>query len=204
MLITCPECKTTYDAPSTADNPEQKVRCTKCGCVWQPAAEVIDIPLIDFSLQQEEESIPETPLPAFRNYFDSPKKQDFNFIKWLKPLYFFSLFCITASIYLFFFHPSKRIAVTLQPVSYEIVQKDYKSYLLLQTGAYNNTDAEIYPQTFTVRFADKDDKTLTTVSLASPVETLKPKSFSELSFQIERPPSKTAKVVLTLTKMIQH
>ena len=55
MLITCPECKTTYNVPSIADNPEQRVRCAKCGRVWEPATEVIDMSLLDFSLEKEAE-----------------------------------------------------------------------------------------------------------------------------------------------------
>lgn len=202
MLITCPECKTTYNVPSIADNPEQRVRCAKCGRVWEPATEVIDMSLLDFSLEKEAEKFSELSMPVFQNHFSFPEKKKRDFLKWLKPLYFFSLFCIAASIFLFFFHTPKRADVTLQPVSYEVIQENYKQYLSLQAAAYNNTDREIHPQAFTVRFADENGKTLTTLPLESPVETLPPRDVTKIDFKIERPPSKTASVILTLTETV--
>ena len=91
--------------------------------------------------------------------------------------------------------------VTLQTLSYEVVQEDYKTYLLLQAAAFNNTDQEIHPETFTVRFVDKNNRTLTTTTLESPVDVLPPHGVEKINIKIERPPSKTAKVFVMLTKM---
>ena len=201
MLITCPQCQTTYNIPLT-DNPEQKVRCVKCGHVWKPVAENTDPALMDFSLTEDSKSKEQDiPIPSFHELFASPEKADNRFLKWLKPLYFISLFCIIASIYLFFFHQPTRAPVMLQTISSEIIQKDYKPYLILQAAAFNTTGKDIRPQTFTVRFTDKDDRTLTTTSLNSPIDLLPAHGVEQIDFQIERPPSKTAKVILTLTKM---
>ena len=204
MLITCPECKTTYNAPSIADNPEKKVRCAKCGRVWTPGAEAIDMSLLDFSLEKElekeREKFPDFSANAFQNRFVSEEKKEIDYLKWLKPLYFFSLFCIAVSIFLFFFHLPKRADVTLQPVSYEMVQENYKQYLLLKTAAYNNTDDEIRPLTFTVRFKDENNNDLTVLTLDSPIEVLPPRDITKIDFKIERPPSQTASVTLTLTE----
>ena len=205
MLITCPNCNTTYNVPSSAEHPDQKVRCLKCGHIWDPAAEILDPLLIDFALLENDNPEPEPeqemPMPAFQNFFQEPEKDDTAFLKWLKPLYFISLFCIASSIYLFFFQPPKRTPVTLQTVSYELKQKDYKTYLFLQAAAFNNTDQEIQPQSFTVHFTDEHDKTLTTTTLDSPVAVLPPRSVENVNIQIERPPAQTAKVILTLSKM---
>lgn len=201
MLITCPNCKTTYNVPSLMDHPEKKVRCAQCGNVWEPASDIIDPLLVDFELMKPAPSEGrELPASAFQDLFKAEKKENF-FLKWLKPLYFISLFFIALSIYLFFFHTPKRASVTLQTISYEMVQKDYKTYLLLQAAAFNNTDKEIRPQTFSVRFVDEKDRTLTTTSVTSPLDVLPAHGVEKIDIQIERPPSKTAKVILTLTKM---
>ena len=34
MLITCPQCLTTYDIPDAAREEGAQFRCVKCGCVW--------------------------------------------------------------------------------------------------------------------------------------------------------------------------
>lgn len=210
MLITCPNCGTNYDIPSSADNLDQKVRCVKCGHVWEPAADTFDPLSIDLSMfnpylvenpdfNSEPEQDP--PIPDFQKFFAKPVESKTDHFKWIRPLYFVSLFCIAASIYLFFFHPAKRSFVTLQSISYELKQEDYKTFLLLQAAAFNNTDKEIRPQTFEVRFADKNNHTLTTTTLDSPVEVLPANSVEKIDFKIERPPAKTEKVTLTLTKM---
>ncbi|MBR1777534.1 MAG: zinc-ribbon domain-containing protein [Alphaproteobacteria bacterium] len=202
MLITCPKCRTTYNVPSLAHHPDQKVRCVKCGHVWEPASDIVDPFLIDFALTEPIEKQEQAmPLPTFQDFFKEPEKKSGRFLKWLKPLYFISLFCIAASIYLFFFHPPKHMPVTLQTLSYEVVQEDYKTYLLLQAAAFNNTDQEIHPETFTVRFVDKNNRTLTTTTLESPVDVLPPHGVEKINIKIERPPSKTAKVFVMLTKM---
>ncbi|MBO4643342.1 MAG: zinc-ribbon domain-containing protein [Alphaproteobacteria bacterium] len=201
MLITCPNCQTTYNIPAT-DDPGQKVRCVKCGHVWEPVVKDADF-LTDFSLTEppkSQEQEPDISIPSFQDFFQEPEKNGNRFLKWLKPLYFISLFCIVASIYLFFFRTPARAPVMLQTISYEIIQKDYKPYLILQAAAFNTTGKDIRPKTFSVRFVDEKDRTLTTTSLESPVEVLPAHGIEEIDFQIERPPSKTAKVILTLTK----
>ena len=201
MLITCPNCQTIYNIPLT-DDPEQKVRCVKCGHVWKTGIDNTDSALTDFSLTPLPElKEQDPPVPAFQDFFKESEKNSDRFLKWLKPLYFISLFCIASSIYLFFFRAPMHAPVTLQTISYEIIQKDYKPYLILQAAAFNSTGKDIRPKTFTVRFADKNDRTLTTASLESPIDLLPAHGVEEIDFQIERPPSKTAKVVLTLTKM---
>ena len=203
IMNTCPKCRTSYDVPIKEENPDQKVRCAKCSHVWQPALDVIDplsIELPQFQTPAPEE--PDMPIPSFQNFFKEPEKEDTSFIKWLKPLYFFSLFCIAAAIYLFFFHPEKRAPVTLQTVSYELVEKDYKTYLSLKAAAFNNTDAAVKPKAFTARFMDENNRVLTTAAVSSPVETLPPRDVTEIHLLIERPPSKTAKVILILTETV--
>ena len=201
MLITCPRCQTTYNIPLISDNPEQKVRCVKCGHVWELMTDGIDPILTDFSLAQESKPTEqELPIPSFQDLFKEPENNN-RFLKWLRPLYFISLFCIAASIYLFFFHTPAHSPVTLQTISHEIIQKEYKPYLILQAAAFNNTGKNIRPEIFTVRFSDASGRVLTTVSLESPIDLLPAHSVEQIDFQIERPPAKTAKVVLTLTKM---
>ena len=202
MLLTCPKCFTTYNVPSAAEKPEQKVRCLKCGHVWEPALDVIDPLTIDLSLPKSpSHKIIEDPVPSFQDFFKEPEKKSNNLIRWLKPLYFFSLFCIAASIYLFFFQPAKHPPVTLQTISYELEELDYKTFLTLKAVAFNNTDAEIRPKIFNVRFTDEKDRTLTTADIESPVDVLPPRSIEEITLRIERPPSKTAQAVLTLSQM---
>ena len=203
MLLTCPKCLTTYDVPSVAEKPDQKVRCLKCGHVWEPASEDILDPLaICLSLPQSAPVADDDPPPSFQDFFQPPPvKAEKEFLRWLKPLYFFSLFCITASIYLFFFHPTKHPPVTLQTISYELEEQDYKTFLVLKAVAFNNTDKDIRPQTFNVRFTDEKDRTLTTSDLESPVDVLHPRSIEEITLRIERPPSKTVKTFLTLSRM---
>lgn len=203
MLITCPNCRTTYNVPSLANQPEQKVRCVKCKHVWDLSSEAEDPFFITFAidkLAEQPEQEPEQSLPAFQEIFKESEKKDYRFLEWLKPLYFFSLFCIAASIYLFFFHPQKQIPVILQTASYELTQENDKTFLLLEAAAFNNTDEEILPETFTVRFVDKDDHTLSTTALESPVNVLPPHNVENINIKIERPPSNTAKVFITLTK----
>ena len=201
MLITCPNCQTTYNIPST-DNPEQKVRCVKCDHVWKIAFNGDDSVLADFSLTEDSKpKEPDIPFPALHDIFKEPEKDITFLLKWLKPLYFVSLFCIAISIYLFFFHTPSRAPVTLQTVSHEILQNDYKPYLILQAAAFNNTKKDIRPELFTARFVDKNGRLLTTISLKSPIDRLPANGVEQIDFQIERPPSKTATVTLTLTKM---
>jgi len=204
MLITCPKCFTTYDVPAIDDHPEQKVRCIKCGHVWEPALDVIDPLSIDLPLEPSfGPQTPDIPVPSFQDFFQEkePEKESTRFIGWLKPLYFISLVCIAVSIYLFFFHPEKHAPVTLQTLSYELTEKEYKTYLMLKAAAFNKTDQKIRPQTFTVRFVDEKNRTLTETTVASPVEVLPPRSVEEINIEIERPPSKTAKVILMLEKV---
>ena len=203
MLITCPNCNTTYNVPSISEHPDQKVRCVKCGHIWEPAAEILDPLLIDLALHTDKnpEQEQDKPIPIFHDFFKEPEKEKTTFLKWIRPLYFTSLFCIAASVYLFFFQSPKRAPVTLQTLSYELMQKDYKTYLLLRTAAFNNTDHEIQPQAFTVHFTDENNKTLTTTTLNSPVAVLPPRGVEDVNIQIERPPAQTAKVILTLSKM---
>lgn len=206
MLITCPKCRTNYNVPSIADNPEQKVRCVKCGHVWKPAMDMVDPVFLNFSLidkeVEEEQKALSASAPAFQEFFkeETEIKKD-NLSKWIYPLFFLSLFCIAASIYLFFFHIPERSAVTLQTISYEMAQQDYKKYLILQAAAFNNTDEDIRPEEFTVYFIDENDNTLTTAVLPSPIDVLPARGINQLKFQIERPPSKTVQAVLKLTKM---
>lgn len=202
MLITCPKCNTSYEVPAVIDKPDQKVRCARCGHVWEPAADVIDPLSIDLILSNISAKRKEEPAPAIPDFFAPlPEKKNEDFLKWLKPLYFISLFCIVASVYLFFFHPAKNSPVTLQSISYELEEQDYKTYLVLKAAAFNNTERSIRPQKFTVRFADEENRTLTVTDVESPVDILPPKSIEEVTVKIERPPSKTAKIIMTLTEM---
>ncbi len=202
MLLTCPKCFTTYNVPSSAGKPEQKVRCLKCGHVWEPALDVIDPLMINLSLPQSpSHKVVAPPVPSFQDFFKEPEKKSNNLIRWLKPLYFFSLFCIAVSIYLFFFQPAKHPPVTLQTISYELEEQDYKTFLILKAVAFNNTDTAIRPKTFRIRFTDEKDQTLTTADIESPVTVLPARGIEEITLRIERPPSKTARAVLTLSRM---
>ena len=210
MLITCPKCGTTYDIPPITDNPEQKVRCVKCAHVWEAAGDTFDpfsidlsslVPQLPESFGASLNSRQEAPVPNFQDFFTEPVNSKADYSKWIRPLYFISLFFIAISIYLFFFHPAKRAPVTLQTISYELKEKDYKTFLFLQAAAFNNTDKEIRPQAFTVLFADKNNRTLTTTTIDSPIEVLKANSVEKIDIEIERPPAKTEKVILTLSKM---
>ena len=75
MLITCPKCRTTYNVPSLAHHPDQKVRCVKCGHVWEPASDIVDPFLIDFALTEPIEKQEQAmPLPTFQDFFKEPEK----------------------------------------------------------------------------------------------------------------------------------
>ena len=208
MLITCPQCLTNYDIPPALEETGQKVRCFKCGCVWEiddgtPLPEPEDQPGFDDDAAVFDPPPPEEPdisLTAFQDFFKQPEKKDPSFLKWIRPLYFISLFCLAASIYLFFFRSPIRAAVSLQTLSYESVQEEYKTYLVLHAAAYNNTDKEITPQAFVVRFSDKDNRLLTTVELASPVSVLPANGMEKIDLKIERPPSQTARATVVLSK----
>ena len=210
MLITCPQCSTNYDVPSILEETGQKVKCVKCGCVWEidnaeidPEPE--DLPDFDQNIQMDAPLFtpqiedPDLSLTAFQDFFKPPEKKAPDFLKWIKPLYFVSLFCIAASIYLFFFRTPIRASVTLQTLSYESVQEEYKTYLVLQAAAFNNTDKDIIPETFSVRFLDKDGRLLTTTAIAAPVSVFPAHGMEKLALKIERPPSQTAQATVTLT-----
>lgn len=211
MLITCPQCLTNYDVPSVLEETGQKVKCVKCGCVWEidddavePEAE--DLPgfaddTIDFNpAPASETGESDIPMPSFQDFFKPQEKKEPAFLKWIRPLYFVSLFCIAASIYLFFFRSPVRAPVTLQTLAYESVQEEYKTYLALHAAAFNNTDREIVPETFSVRFSDEDGRLLTTTAVASPVPVLPARGMEKIDLKIERPPSQTARADVTLTK----
>ena len=211
MLITCPQCLTNYDVPPVLEETGQKVKCVKCGCVWEiddgtvePEAE--DLPDFDDEAAAfdpapvPEIGEPDIPMPAFQDFFKPPEKKEPDFFKWIRPLYFVSLFCIAASIYLFFLRTPERGPVTLQTLDYESVQEQYKTYLVLHAAAFNNTDKEIVPETFNVRFSDEDGRLLTTTDVASPVSVLPARGMEQIDLKIERPPSQTAQASVTLTK----
>lgn len=211
MLITCPQCKTQYNVPLASETTGQKVKCVKCGCIWETDGkatffETENLPdfvneTISFNAHtdsgNEEDDIP---MPTFQDFFKPPEKKEPDFLKWIRPLYFTALFCIAASIYLFFFRSPVLAPVTLQTMAYEFVQEEYKTYLLLQAAAFNNTDREIVPETFTVRFSDEDGRLLTTTAVVSPVSVLTAGGTEKIDLKIERPPSKTAQATVTLTK----
>lgn len=59
MIITCPSCSTRYSLPQDKIKPGgQKVRCAKCGTVWQQAQEEVE-PLAP----PPEEQVPAPPVP---------------------------------------------------------------------------------------------------------------------------------------------
>ena len=93
-----------------------------------------------------------------------------------------------------------RAPVTLQTLTYESVQEEYKTYLVLHAAAFNNTGKEIVPETFNVRFSDEDGRLLTTTDVASPVSVLPARGMEQIDLKIERPPSQTAQASVTLTK----
>ncbi len=209
MLITCPQCKTQYDVPLVSQTTGQKVKCVKCGCVWETddntnTFDARDLPdfinekIVADPLSETEEI--DIPMPMFQDFFKPPEKKKPEFLKWIRPLYFTGLFCIAASIYLFFFRSPVCPPMTLQTLAHESVQEEYKTYLLLQAAAFNNTDQEIVPETFSIRFSDENGRLLTTTTVGSPVSVLPPRSTEKIDLKIERPPSQTAQATVTLTK----
>lgn len=225
MLITCPQCGTEYNVPDSLKETGLPVRCARCGNVWEtktsepepdgkPESEPEIPPAPDFETDAAgdgdfflqppapapviEES--DIPLTAFQDFLKQPEKKKASVAGWIKPLYFASLFFIAASVYLFFFRSAARAPVTLQTLAHETVRDDYKTVLVLKTAAFNNTDGDITPETFSVRFSDDDGRTLTTLSVASPVAVLKARGMERVDLKIERPPAKTAKATVTLTK----
>ena len=298
MLITCPQCHTKYNVPFSLENPEQKVKCVKCGCIWNTSGQTItneydidikgnnqhvllkekisaqqteknsttsfspsqsplnaipdegnrgnpftpsqtpldaipdegnidsqftnknlasdQIPLQEenfYTLMQNEakdSSSPEeksdTPVndefdldpQSLQNFFSIPVKKEPFFLKWIKPLYFLSLLFIATSIYLFFFQKPLRAPVTLQAISHEFVQKKYKDYLVLKAIAFNNTDKNIYPQTFYIQFKDNDNHTITSVEVPSPVNVLPAHGLDKIEIQIEHLPVQSGRIVMSL------
>ena len=298
MLITCPQCHTKYNVPFSLENPEQKVKCVKCGCIWNTSGQTItgeydidikgnnqhvllkekisaqqteknsttsfspsqaplnaipdegnrgnpftpsqtpldaipdegnidsqftnknlasdQIPLQEenfYTLMQNEakdSSSPEeksdTPVndefdldpQSLQNFFSIPVKKEPFFLKWIKPLYFLSLLFIATSIYLFFFQKPLRAPVTLQAISHEFVQKKYKDYLVLKAIAFNNTDKNIYPQTFYIQFKDNDNHTITSVEVPSPVNVLPAHGMDKIEIQIEHLPVQSGRIVMSL------
>ena len=211
MLITCPQCLTNYDVPLVFEETGQKVRCVKCGCVWEidngnVEPETEDLPDFDSDIitsdinPRPEINEQDIPFPTFQDFFNPPEKKEVSFLKWIRPLYFISLFCIAASIYLFFFRSPVKAPVTLQTLAYETVQEEYKTYLVLQAAAFNNTNKDIVPETFSVRFLDENGRLLTTTTIPSPVPALPAESMEKIELKIERPPSQTAQATVTLIK----
>lgn len=87
MLITCPQCLTNYDVPPVLEETGQKVKCVKCGCVWEiddgtvePEAE--DLPDFDDEAAAfdpapvPEIGEPDIPMPAFQDFFKPPEKKN--------------------------------------------------------------------------------------------------------------------------------
>lgn len=263
MLITCPQCLTTYDIPDAAREENAQFRCVKCGCVWgidddvvAPAPEdapdtgkidrvaiaeehletqndlkngidlekiesreefdfenagkgIKDIPFFSSDFEDgfqnvEDKSEKETgDIPVFNDDFFQPAKKIVKppaFLKWILPLYFVSLTAVAVAVYLFFFRAPLRPPVTMRSIAYETTQEEYKTYLLLRSAMFNNTDKEIFPKTFSVRFSDENDRLLTTATVDSPVAVLPPHGMEKVEIKIERPPAKTAKAVVTLNK----
>lgn len=222
MLITCPQCGTEYNVPDSLKETGLPVRCARCGNVWEtgtaePAPESAPEPApesdpapdfetddADFFLRPPapapviEES--DIPLTAFQDFLKQPEKKKTSVARWIKPLYSATLFFVAAAVYLFFFHAAARAPVTLQTLAHETAREDYKTFLVLKTAAFNNTDRDIVPETFSVRFSDDGGRTLTTVAVASPVAVLKARGTERVDLKIERPPAKTAKATVTLTK----
>ncbi len=260
MLITCPQCLTTYDIPDAAREEGAQFRCMKCGCVWgidgdddapdpedspetgatDPVAAAeerletendlkngIDLEKIEnreeFDFENAGKGVRDIPdpflnvgenetgadeiktadIPVFSDDFFRPAKKAVKppaFLKWILPLYFVGLTAVAAGVYLFFFRAPQRPPVTMRSVAYETTQEEYKTYLLLRSAAFNNTDREIFPKTFSVRFSDENDRPLTTATVDSPVAVLPPHGMEKVEIKIERPPAKTAKAVVTLEK----
>ncbi len=135
---------------------------------------------------------------SLQNFFSIPVKKEPFFLKWIKPLYFLSLLFIATSIYLFFFQKPLRAPVTLQAISHEFVQKKYKDYLVLKAIAFNNTDKNIYPQTFYIQFKDNDNHTITSVEVPSPVNVLPAHGMDKIEIQIEHLPVQSGRIVMSL------
>ena len=140
MLITCPQCLTNYDVPFVLEETGQKVKCAKCGCVWEidngnVKPEPENLPNLDENADFGFEFLPRpeikepnpASLTAFQDFLKQSEKKSPVFLKWIRPLYFLSLLFIAASIYLFFFHPAIKSPVTLQTLAYQSVEKDYVS-----------------------------------------------------------------------------
>lgn len=225
MLITCPQCGTEYNVPDSLKETGLPVRCARCGNVWETGTAEPE-PLPESAPQPEPDPSPDfetdaagacdfflqppapapvidesdIPLTAFQDFLKQPEKKKTSVAVWIRPLYFATLFFIAAAVYLFFFHAAARAPVTLQTLTHETAREDYKTFLILKTAAFNNTDRDIAPETFSVRFSDDDGRTLTTVAVASPVAVLKARGTERVDLKIERPPAKTAKATVTLTK----
>ncbi len=226
MLITCPQCGTEYNVPDSLKETGLPVRCARCGNVWETGTAEPE-PLPESAPQPEPDSASDfaaddtagdgdfflqppapapvidesdIPLTAFQDFLKQPEKKKTSVAVWIRPLYFATLFFIAAAVYLFFFHAAARAPVTLQTLTHETAREDYKTFLILKTAAFNNTDRDIAPETFSVRFSDDDGRTLTTVAVASPVAVLKARGTERVDLKIERPPAKTAKATVTLTK----
>lgn len=217
MLFTCPHCHTVYDAPVSFPGPK-KLRCAKCNSVWEawenmtdgsssePFGEITDageLPEINLDLERpvfthetEEETADESiPFPEFQEIFVPPEKK-FSAGGLIRPLYFIGIFCVIVSIYLFFFHPSGKIPVTVQTLNYEFVEEDFKTFLVLEAVVFNKSDKEIVLKNLTVRFLDGKGRELTSTEVLSPVNAVAPESSEKISLKIERPPSQAAKAVI--------
>lgn len=218
MLFTCPHCHTVYDAPVSFPGPK-KLRCAKCSGVWEawgdmtehPSAEpfgkmtdIDEMPEINLDLERpgfmrepDETAADENiPFPEFQEAFVPPEKK-FSAEGLIRPLYFIGIFCIIVSIYLFFFHPVAKTPVSVQTLSYEFAEKDFKTFLVLEAVVFNRSDKEVPLKNLTVRFLDGRGRELTSTEIPSPVNTVAAGSSEKISLKIERPPSQAAKAVVS-------
>lgn len=221
MLFTCPHCHTVYDAPVSFPGPK-KLRCAKCNGVWEawedmtetpssePFGDISDadeLPEINLDLERpvftretDEKTADENiPFPEFQEIFHPPEKK-FSADGLIRPLYFLGIFCVIVSIYLFFFHPSGKIPVTVQTLGYEFVEEDFKTFLVLDAVVFNKSDRDVPLGNLTVRFLDARGRELTATEMPSPIDAVGAESSEKISLKIERPPSEAAKAVIVFDR----
>lgn len=224
MFFTCPKCNTVYDVPADRADNARKLRCSVCGHRWEseidiPDSEETEIeesqkqqeqqelppPPDDFSFDDENEPLPRFPDPpepepdfsSFKPIFQEPEKQS-TAVKWIRPLYFFSMLCLAVGIYTFFFHTPNKFPLVFQSLSPEYTEKDYQTSLFLNAVIHNESAGSVTVNSFKVIFYDEKGKEITVSELPAQDQIFEAGEIKPVRLEVGRPPAKAAKAVLEI------
>lgn len=138
-------------------------------------------------------------IPEFKEPFAPVGLPDKNgWEEWSKTLFILTLACIGAAIWLFFFHPIRKIPLAFHSVSYEFIEQNYKKFLTIKASLRNDSDKFAYPRKFKVVFYSPNGRQLADRTVESPLSVLAAGQTGELEIRLERPPAQASKAELIL------